>query len=187
MRIAIPAALLLAAALSACQALPPTALSEAPRHVLRYNGIAGTDLTLPVYLPDGNRLTPVSAEASDSYRGLGAARAIDGQPGTAWVSADPHAANASLTVTFPTHSEFRGMRIKTGPTPDATTFKVMASDDGVHWDPISGRLANLTWHMEPQEIGGSGKQLKVVFYNSLLDAHTRFWLFELEVYGRTRP
>lgn len=176
----LAAAGLLAATLSACQAVP----APMATHILRFNGIAGTDFTLPLYYPEGDPVKPVSIEASDNVRGLGAARAIDGDASTAWVSADPHAPEATLTVRFAQPMEFRGIRIKTGPTPDATTFKVKASDDGTTWRPVSGRMANLTWGFEPQLVGGNGTYLRLHFFNSQHNAHARFSVYELQVYGR---
>jgi hypothetical protein len=186
MRILLFAAALAAASLAACQAAQFSPESGPTRHVLRYNGIAGTDISLPVYLPEGNPITPSGAAASDSYPGLGAKRAIDGHDATAWVSADPESAESWITVHFDKPYDFRGIRIKTGPTPEATTFKVRASDDGKSWSPVSGRLVNLTWGFEPQEVGGSGRYLQVRFFNSMQGAHNRFSLYELKVYGQPR-
>jgi hypothetical protein len=196
MRTPLLAAALAAAALSACHPMPQplapdpvkpdTHRGVLPYGLLRYNGIAGTELSLPIYWPQGTPLPLTGAVASDAAAGDGAARAIDGNAATAWTSADPKAATASLTVRFAMPSDIRGIKIQTGAMPEATTFKLTASDDGASWRPVSGRLVNLDGALTPQEVGGGGRWLRVTFYNPLKEPNARFHIYELQVYGEAK-
>ena len=189
----------LALALTACQPIAPTMMPAAPlaRQVLHSEGEAhehepardytparpGEVWELPLTGPQGEKLRPMRATATSHHGCLVADRAIDGDMATNWANADLSEGEAALTLEFPSASKFRGIRIKTDPTAHGVTFKVMTSSDGVRWNPSSGRLVNLTWGMEPQEVAGVGRFLKLELYNHMLKPTSRFQVYELEVYG----
>lgn len=188
----------LALALAACQPVSLTASAppELQRQVLHADGEGGDDphdhtplpisndtWNLPLSGPAGEKLVPTSAMASTHHGCMAPGNAIDGDTDSAWANADIQEGEAWMTLTFPTEKTFRGIRIKTDPTAHGVTFKVMTSNDGVRWEPASGRLVNLSWGMEPQEVAGQGRILKLEFFNHMVKPTHRFTVFELEAYG----
>jgi hypothetical protein len=198
MRISLTLALALA--LTACQPISPTAapLASMSRQVLHVEDAdthdhdytpapPGEVWTLPLTGPQGEALKPLGATASTSHGCMTADRAIDGDPNSSWVNADLLEGEAALTLAFDRKHQFRGIRIKTDPTAHGVTFKVMTSDDGIRWNPSSGRLVNLSWGLEPQEVAGEGRFLKLELFNHMTRPTSRFQVFELEVYGAVSP
>lgn len=129
------------------------------------------------------RVTPTGATASSSYSSLPPTRAIDGNQTTQWSSGGYKTAEESLTLSFPTTVSFSQIRIKTGALPEGITYKVDVSRDGVSWEPASGRLTNRTWNLETQPVSGTGRFLKVRFFNSLTAPIARFSIYEVEAYA----
>jgi hypothetical protein len=194
MRISLTLAL--AMALTACQPISPTAapMASMSRQVLHAEDADTHDhtpvsevWTLPLTGPQGEALKPLGATSSTSHGCMTADKAIDGDPHSSWVNADLLEGEAALTLSFDRKHQFRGIRIKTDPTAHGVTFKVMTSDDGVRWNPSSGRLVNLSWGLEPQEMAGEGRFLKLELFNHMTRPTRRFQVFELEVYGAVSP
>lgn len=129
------------------------------------------------------RVTPIGSTASSTYAGLPTTRAHDGNTSTQWSSGTYKSPEESLTLQFASSVNFSQMKIKTGALPGGITYKTEVSQDGVTWEPGSGRLTNITWGMETQDIGGTGKFLRIRFFNSETEPLARFNIFEVEVYG----
>lgn len=129
------------------------------------------------------RVRPSGITASSSYSGLPPTRAIDGDQGTQWASGGYKTAEESLTLNFSSTVSFSQIKIKTGALPEGITYKVDVSNDGVNWTGASGRLTNRTWNLETQPLTGSGKYLKIRFFNSLTAPIARFVVYEVEAYS----
>lgn len=198
MRISLTLALALA--MTACQPISPTAapLASISRQVLHAEDADAHDhatdytpsnevWTLPLTGPTGTPIAPVGAAATTSHGCMTADKAIDGDTNSSWVNAELSEGEAALTLSFDRKHQFRGIRLKTDPTAHGVTYKVMTSDDGVRWNPSSGRLVNLSWGMEPQEVAGEGRFLKLELFNHMTQPTSRFQVFELEVYGSVSP
>lgn len=194
MRISLTLAL--AVALTACQPISPTAapLASLSRQVLHVEDADAHDhatdytpsnevWTLPLVGPQGDALRPLAATATTSHGCMTADKAIDGDTNSSWVNAELSEGEAALTLSFDRKHQFRGIRLKTDPTAHGVTYKVMTSDDGQRWNPSSGRLVNLSWGMEPQEVAGEGRFLRLELFNHMTQPTSRFQVFELEVYG----
>jgi hypothetical protein len=198
MRISLTLALALA--VTACQPISPTAapLASISRQVLHAEDADAHDhatdytpssevWTLPLAGPQGAPIAPIGATATTSRGCMTADKAIDGDPNSSWVNAELREGEAALTLSFAQKHQFRGIRLKTDPTAHGVTYKVMTSDDGRRWNPSSGRLVNLSWGMEPQEVAGEGRFLRLELFNHMTQPTSRFQVFELEVYGSVSP
>lgn len=123
-------------------------------------------------------LTGIQAEAGGRIE-----RAVDGLLATGWASPVVRPARTAVVLRFGERRTFTRLRIRTGPMPEGTTFKADVSDDGLNWEPSSGRLKNTTRGMEDKELHGSGSFLRLRFYNSDTHPIDRFEVYEIEVYG----
>ncbi|MFN3430970.1 MAG: lysyl oxidase family protein [Candidatus Sericytochromatia bacterium] len=126
------------------------------------------------------RLTPTGIQAE---AGGAVARAVDGVLATGWVSPAVKPARTALVLRFGDRRAFSRLRIRTGAMPEGTTFKGDVSDDGLNWEPASGRLKNTTRAMEDKDLYGTGRYLRLRFYNSDTHPVERFEVYEIEVYG----
>jgi hypothetical protein len=132
------------------------------------------------------RLPIAEATADSEAAGMPAARAIDGNPATAWASGQrPGIAWLRLRLEAP-HA-FRRLRLRTGPMAPGTTFKVDVSMDGATWEPASGRLRIDSDAMEAREIFSRGRFLRVRFFNRVEAPVEQFTIHELEVLGEPAP
>lgn len=131
----------------------------------------------------GSRLAIASATASSTYTGLSPASAIDGNASTQWANGGYKEAEADLVLAFAATQTFGQVRIKTGALPAGVTYKIDVSGDGSTWQPASGRLTNTTWNLEAKEVSGTGRYLRVRFFNSETAPIARFAVFETEAYG----
>jgi hypothetical protein len=131
------------------------------------------------------RVPVTGATAESSYNGLSPARAIDGDLSTQWANGGYRAAEAAIVFAFAETHDFGGVRLRTGALPEGITFKVDVSTDGVNWAPASGRLTIGTWNMESRPVQGTGKFLKLRFFNSATAPIARFSVYEFEAYATT--
>lgn len=131
------------------------------------------------------RVVPVGVTASSTYRGFIADRALDGDPSTRWASGGERPPTEALTMRFARMVEFGRLRIRTGALPEGITFKADASNDGLTWEPISGRLKNTTSGMEAKDLFGRGRMLRLRFFNSDTAPIERFSVYEVQVDERT--
>lgn len=128
------------------------------------------------------RLPIAEATAGSEAAGMPAARAIDGNPATAWASGQ-RPGITWLRLRFEAPHAFRRLRLRTGPMAPGTTFKVDVSMDGVAWEPASGRLRIDSDAMEAREIFSRGRFLRVRFFNRVEAPVEQFKVHELEVLG----
>jgi hypothetical protein len=86
--------------------------------------------------PDSGVLPAPTAEASSFLPGAEPARALDGDPATAWES-DPAASKAqSLTIDLGRAREFGGLVLRWRPDAFASHYDVQFSDDGERWQTV---------------------------------------------------
>jgi hypothetical protein len=131
------------------------------------------------------RVMPTSVTAASSYTGLSPQRVLDGDLATQWVNDGYKQPEAGLIFAFAASHRFGRVRVRTGALPEGITFKVDVSPDGVNWEPASGRLKNTTWNMEAKDVFGTGKFLRIRFFNSNTAPMARFSLYEFEAYETT--
>lgn len=124
------------------------------------------------------KVTGIQAEAGGRVE-----RAVDGVLATGWASPAVRPARTALVLRFGDRHAFTRLRIRTGAMPEGTTFKGDVSDDGLNWEPASGRLKNTTRGMEDKDLFGTGRFLRLRFYNSDTAPIDRFEVYEIEVYG----
>lgn len=170
----------IALALAACQSAPSTPV----RHVLHAED--GTPIGVQPAPAEGlgTRWTPTGATASSSVSHHLPAVAIDGNLDTFWDSGEP-SATSTITLAFAERHRFRWLRLKTGPTAEGASMKVMVSDDGTTWNPASGRILNSTWDPEVHDVVGDGKYLQIKFFSPMDGPKQHFQVHELEAYGGT--
>ena len=100
------------------------------------SGGAGTvwldQLTLQELPPAGAAPPPVAARATSAAAGQGAARAVDGDPQTAWRSR-PADARAALTLDLGAEREFGGLVLDWEPGRHAADYAVEVSADSAAW------------------------------------------------------
>lgn len=131
------------------------------------------------------RVMPTGVTATSSYTNLPAQRVLDGDLTTQWANGGYRQPEAGVTFAFATSRRFGRVRVRTGALPEGITFKVDVSKDGVNWEPASGRLKNTTWKMESKDVFGTGKFLRLRFFNSNTAPMARFSLYEFEAYETT--
>ena len=86
--------------------------------------------------PDSGVLPAPTAEASSSLPGAEPARALDGDPATAWES-DPAAGKTqSLTIDLGRVREFGGVVLRWRPDAFASHYDVLFSGDGERWQTV---------------------------------------------------
>jgi hypothetical protein len=93
-------------------------------------------LTLRELPPEPSVPLPPTAQASSALPGAEPARAVDGDPATAWES-DPAAGKAqSLTLDFGQVREFGGLQLRWRPGTFASRYDVLFSEDGERWQTV---------------------------------------------------
>lgn len=150
--------------------------------------VPSTDETPPPTPSPGatyQRVMPVGVTGTSSYTGLPPQRVVDGNPATQWANGGYKQPEAGLTFAFANSHRFGRVRVRTGALPEGITFKVDVSADSVNWEPASGRLKNTTWNMEAKDVFGTGRFLRIRFFNSHTAPMARFSLYELEAYETT--
>ena len=131
------------------------------------------------------RVKPTGVSATSSYPGLPPERAIDGMLMSQWANDGYKQPEAGLTFAFAGTHRFGRVRVRTGALPEGITFKVDVSSDGLNWEPASGRLKNTTWNMESKDVFGTGRFLRLRFFNSNSAPMARFSVYEFEAYEST--
>ena len=88
-------------------------------------------------LPPESPIMPAPVvTASSSLRGADGARALDGNPATAWRSDPAAGARQHLTVDFRRPREFGGLVVRWQERAYASRYEVQFSDDGVQWRTV---------------------------------------------------
>lgn len=131
-----------------------------------------------------SQLTASNVTADSTYSGLSPQLAVDGNLSTQWANGGYKNAEAWLALQFAQNTAFDHVAIKTGALPAGVSYQLEVSNDGNTWTAASGKLTNTTWNLETKTLTGTGKYLRVHFFNNPSNPIARFSVFEVQVFGR---
>lgn len=123
------------------------------------------------------------AFADSAYGTLVPEQAVDGNLSTFWANNTYRQAEAWIAVDAGAPMSFTGLKVKMAPQTTGATYRIETSTDNVTYTPVTGPLKNTSWQLETKAFTGSGRYVRLHFFNDPVGPESRFMVFEIQVPG----